>query len=258
MKRMAALLLLLCLCMLAGCSGAPRAAILCVKEAEPAAQAICGQDGRFSYAVASSDTAALQQLESGLCEFALVTAQGWNNYEAQADETARAVSVSPVELSAFYILSRAGGVAQWSRNTRVVIIGEQDGYGDQMAQQVLSCALHGTVRYMSRDEALDALKGRRADVVMGMMAPQDALADDALGRGAELLSMPESLITVRLPDDSMEQKELAAGGQSAQSYALKGELVRGESADEPALEAMRKAMQAAGLAPEEEYAAILE
>ena len=247
MKRMAALLLLLCLCMLAGCSGASRAAILCVKEAEPAAQAICGQDGRFSYAVASSDTAALQQLENGLCEFALVTAQGWSDYEAQADETARAASVSPVELSDFYILSKAGGVAQWSRNTRVVIIGDQDGYGDQMAQQVLSCALHGTVRYMSREEALDALKGRRADV-----------ADDALGRGAELLSMPESLITVRLPDDSMEQKELAAGGQSAQSYALKGELVHGESADEPALEAMRKAMQAAGLAPGEEYAAILE
>lgn len=252
MKRMAALLLVLCLCALSGCSGLSRAAILCVKEAEPAAQALCAQDGRFSYAVADSDEAALRQLEAGTCEFALVTARGWEAWDGQAED------VASVTLAGFYILTRDGTVSQWDRNTRVVIIGQQEGYGDRMAQQVLSCALYGTVRYMGREEALEALSGRRADVVMGMMAPGDALAVAALERGAALESMPESLITVRLPDESMQARTLTVGEQSAQSYALEGQLVCGAGVDGALLAAAQEAAQAAGLAQGAEYEAILE
>ena len=76
-KRIAALLLLVCRLALTGCAGRTQTAILCVKKGVVAAQALCESDQTLSYALAEDDAAALQQLESGQCDFALVTAQGW-------------------------------------------------------------------------------------------------------------------------------------------------------------------------------------
>ncbi len=247
MKRIVALLLLLCLCALSGCGGETRAAILCMKEAEPAARAMCTEARALSYAAADSDMAALQQVESGACEFALVTREGLSALEAGKDFSPQ--RVGEVTLSVFYILSREGAYEKWTKNTRVIIVGERDGYGDILAQQVLSCALYGTVRYMDLGDAMEALSGKRADVVMGMMAPKEARAARALKRikGLELLDMPESLLSVRLPDASMAEYTLSVGDRAASTYALMGALVRRADLEDGAVDAAADAARKAGL-----------
>ena len=161
-KRIAALLLLVCLLALTGCAGRTQTAILCVKKGVVAAQALCESDQTLSYALAEDDAAALQQLESGQCDFALVTAQGWQQAKDAGYDAAE--RLNDVTLAQFVILSRAGGTAQWGRNTRVVIVGAAEADGDVLARQVLTCALYGTVRNTDWESALSSLRGKRADI----------------------------------------------------------------------------------------------
>ncbi len=254
LRRGAALVLALLLALsLGGCAAPADAAVLCSAEAAPAGRVMAG-DG-LSYAVAEDDAAALQQLASGQCEFALVTESG-----AQAwQEAGGAVSPEAV-LAVFAVLSRAGDYGAWDRNTRVVIVGEAGGFGDALAQQVLTCALYGSVRYDGLDAALSALERGTADAVLGMIAPQDEGASRALGRvrNLELLSMPESLIAVRVPDEAVRAHALELGGQTAQTYALFGALCTGGAASAEQEEAAYRAAQGAGVLPVGAPGAILE
>ena len=243
MKKIVALLLLLCLWMtLCGC-GRNGAAILCIAEGAPAGQALTAEDKSLSCALAASDIAALQQLDAGACDFALVTEQGLN------DAQTGAVRMERVTLAAFCILSRAGAFSEWGVNTRVTVVGEQGGYADALAQQVLTCALHSAVRYMDAQDALAALKRGQTDVVMGLFAPQDAAVAALLKakKDVRLLSMPEGLLGVKLPDESMEETALTVQGQTAQTYALRGALVRTADAAEDAAQRVLDAAQNAGL-----------
>ena len=243
MKKIVALLLLLCLCLtLCGC-GRNGAAILCVAEGAPAGQALTAEDKSLSCALAVSSVAALQQLDAGVCDFALVTEQGMNDAQTGAVEMER------VTLAAFCILSRAGGYSEWDVNTRVTVVGEQGGYVDALAQQALTCALHRAARYMDARDALAALKRGQTDVVMGLFAPQDAAVAALLKakKDVRLLSMPEGLLNVRLPDESMEESALTVQGQTAQTYALRGALVRTADADETSVQRVLDAARSAGL-----------
>ena len=235
-KRIAALLLLVCLLALTGCAGRTQTAILCVKKGVVAAQALCESDQTLSYALAEDDAAALQQLESGQCDFALVTAQGWQQAKDAGYDAAE--RLNDVTLAQFAILSRAGGTAQWGRNTRVVL-----------ARQVLTCALYGTVRNTDWESALSSLRGKRADVVMGLAVPGQKNVEKAFKKvkELELLSMPESLVSIQLPDDSMKKAKVVFGGQNAESYALYGVLVCAKDADEDERSRVLQAAQEAGL-----------
>ena len=247
-KRIAALLLLVCLLALTGCAGRTQTAILCVEKAAVAAQALCESDQTLSYALAEGDAAALQQLESGQCDFALVTAQGWQQAKDAGYDAAE--RLTDVTLAQFAILSRAGDTAQWGRNTRIVIVGAAGADGDVLAQQVLTCALYGTVRNTDWDNALSSLRGKRADVVMGLAAPGQQDVEKAFKKvkALELLAMPESLVSIQLPDDSMEKASVTFGGQNAEGYALCGVLVCAKDADEETRSRVLQAVQDAGLA----------
>lgn len=246
-KRIAALLLLVCLLALTGCAGRTQTAILCVKKGVVAAQALCESDQTLSYALAEDDAAALQQLESGQCNFALVTVQGWQQAKDAGYDAAE--RLNDVTLAQFAILSRAGGTAQWGRNTRVVIVGAAEADGDVLARQVLTCALYGTVRNTDWESALSSLRGKRADVVMGLAVPGQKNVEKAFKKvkKLELLSMPESLVSIQLPDDSMEKAKVVFGGQNAESYALYGVLVCAKDADEDERSRVLQAAQEAGL-----------
>lgn len=246
MKRIVALILLVCLCMtVCGCGGRSGAAILCVYEGQPAAQALAGQGENLSWSLASTDVAALQQLDSGACDYALVTQQGFAAVETDAVELEAAI------LGVFCIVSRADALRTWTVDTRVTVVGEADGYGDQLAQQALTCALHGSVRYMEREAALTALKKGQTDVVMGLFAPQDQALERLLGKkkDAQLLSMPEGLLNVKLPDASMEAYALTLDGQTAQTYALLGVVAARENADKETTQSVLQAARDAGLIP---------
>ena len=132
--------------------------------------------------------------------------------------------LNDVTLAQFAILSRAGGTAQWGRNIRVVMVGAAEADGDVLARQVLTCALYGTVRNTDWESALSSLRGKRADVVMGLAVPGQKNMEKAFKKvkELELLSMPESLVSIQLPDDSMEKAKVVFGGQNAESYALYG------------------------------------
>lgn len=246
MKKIVALLLLLCLWLTLCSCGRDRAAILCVAEGAPAGRALAAQDKSLSCALAGSDLAALQQLDAGSCDFALVTAQGLSGAQTSA------VRAGDVTLAAFCILSRAGGFAEWDVNTRVTVVGEQGGYGDALAQQALTCALHGAVRYLDGQDALRALRRGQTDVVMGLFAPQDASVAALLKakKDAQLLSMPEGLLGVRLPDPSVEAYTLTVQGHTAQTYALSGALVRTADAEEKMIQRVLDAAGSAGLTEE--------
>lgn len=243
MKKIVALLLLLCLWMTLCSCGGDRAAILCVAEGAPAGQALAAQDRSLSCALAVSDLAALQQLDAGSCDFALVTAQGLSGAQTGA------VQMEDVTLAAFCILSRDGGFSEWDVHTRVTVVGEQGGYGDALAQQALTCALHGAVRYMDGQDALRALRRGQTDVVMGLFAPQDERVAALLKakKDVQLLSMPEGLLGVKLPDASMEAYALTVQGRTAQTYALCGALVRTADAGEKAAQRVLGAAKDAGL-----------
>ncbi len=246
MKKIVALLLLLCLGFtLCGC-GADKAAILCVAQGDCAGQALAAQDGSLSCALADSDLAALQQLDAGACGFALVTEQGLDAAQTSA------VKMDRVTLAAFCILSRAGAFSQWDRSTRVTVVGEPDGWGAALAEQALTCALHGAVRYADGEEAIRALRSGKTDVVMGLFVPQDEGVDALLRakKDARLLSMPEELLSVALPDESMEQYALTVQEQTAHTYALRGALVRTADAEEKTARRVREAAQRAGLIAE--------
>ena len=163
-------------------------------------------------------------------------------------------------LAVFALPSRAGDYGAWDRNTRVVIVGEAGGFGDSLAQQVLTCALYGSVRYDDLDAALSALERGTADAVLGMIAPQDGGVSRALGRvrNLELLSMPESLIAVRVPDEAVREHALELGGQTAQTYALFGALCTGGAVSTEQEEAAYRAAQEAGILSVGAPGAILE
>ena len=171
----------------------------------------------------------------------------------------RAASPEAV-LAVFAVLSRAGDYGAWDRNTRVVIVGEAGGFGDSLAQQVLTCALYGSVRYDDLDAALSALERGTADAVLGMIAPQDEGVSRVLGRvrNLELLSMPESLIAVRVPDEAVREHALDLGGQTAQTYALFGALCTGGAVSTEQEEAAYRAAQEAGILSVGAPGAILE
>lgn len=252
MKRIAALLLSLCLLALCGCSRKPQAAILCISEAQAASQAMCEQHPSLVYTLAGSDRAAIQQLDSDAGQFALVTRGGMDDALAAGEgyiEKTTAKRVCDVVLSAFYILSTDGQVSDWSKSTRVVIVGDKDGFGDRMAQQVLSCALYGTVRYMSTDEALSALREKKADAVMGMMYISDPAFEKALKKikGVTLEMLPAGLVSVKLPDDSMVEYTLTIGQSSMSTYALMGTLACAASVSEEEISAAHKAAEQAGI-----------
>lgn len=244
-KRAFALLLALLLAAgLCGCGTKAGVAVLCTSEAAPGGRAMAEAGSGLSYAVAEDDEAALQQLESGQCELALVTAAG-----AQAWSDAGGAVSSEATLAVFAVLSRVGDYGEWDRNTRVVIAGAQGGYGDALAQQVLTCALYGSVRYDDLDGALEALQRGTADAVLGMIAPEDAAVARALDRvrNLALLSMPESLIAVRVPDEAVRAHALELGGQTAQTYALFGALCTGRAASAGQEEAAYAAAEEAGV-----------
>ena len=236
LRRVLALVLALLLALsLGGCAAPADAAVLCSAEAAPAGRAMAEAGAGLSYAVAEDDAAALQQLTGG------------------------AVSPEAV-LAVFAVLSRAGDYGAWDRNTRVVIVGEAGGFGDSLAQQVLTCALYGSVRYDDLDAALSALERGTADAVLGMIAPQDEGVSRALGRvrNLELLSMPESLIAVRVPDEAVREHALELGGQTAQTYALFGALCTGGAVSTEQEEAAYRAAQEAGILSVGAPGAILE
>lgn len=252
MKRIAALLLSLCLLALCGCSRKPQAAILCINEAEAASQAMCEQHPSLIYTVAGSDRAAIQQLDSDAGQFALVTRRGMEDALAGTNgyiEKTTAKRVCDVVLSAFYILSTDGEVNDWSKSTRVVIVGDKDGFGDQLAQQVLSCALYGTVRYMDTNEALTALREKKADAVMGMMYISDPAFEKAMKKikGVTLEMLPAGLVSVKLPDDSMVEYTLAIGQSSMSTYAVMGTLACAPSMSEDEISEAYKAAEQAGI-----------
>ena len=256
LRRVLALVLALLLALsLGGCAAPADAAVLCSAEAAPAGRAMAEAGAGLSYAVAEDDPAALQQLTSGQCEFALVTESGAKTWQ----EAGGAASPEAV-LAVFAVLSRAGDYGAWDRNTRVVIVGEAGGFGDSLAQQVLTCALYGSVRYDDLDAALSALERGTADAVLGMIAPQDEGVSRALGRvrNLELLSMPESLIAVRVPDAAVREHALELGGQTAQTYALFGALCTGGAVSTEQEEAAYRAAQEAGILSVGAPGAILE
>ena len=135
------------------------------------------------------------------------------------------------------------------RNTRVVIVGAAEADGDVLARQVLTCALYGTVRNTDWESALSSLRGKRADVVMGLAVPGQKNVEKAFKKvkELELLSMPESLVSIQLPDDSMEKAKVVFGVQNAESYALYGVLVCAKDADEDERSRVLQAAQEAGL-----------
>ena len=263
LRRVLALVLALLLALsLGGCAAPADAAVLCSAEAAPAGRAMAEAGAGLSYAVAEDDAAALQQLTSGQCEFALVTESG-----AQTWQEAGGAASPEAVLAVFAVLSRAGDYGAWDRNTRVVIVGEAGGFGDSLAQQVLTCALYGSVRYDDLDAALSALERGTADAVLGMIAPQDEGVSRALGRvrNLELLSMPESLIAVRVPDEAVRvpdeavrEHALDLGGQTAQTYALFGALCTGGAVSTEQEEAAYRAAQEAGILSVGAPGAILE
>ena len=76
---------------------------------------------------------------------------------------------------------------------------------------------------------------------------------DALLRAkkdARLLSMPEELLSVALPDESMEEYTLTMQEQTAHTYALRGALVRTADAEEKTAQRVWEAAQRAGLIAE--------
>ena len=245
LRRVLALVLALLLALsLGGCAAPADAAVLCSAEAAPAGRAMAEAGAGLSYAVAEDDAAALQQLTSGQCEFALVTESG-----AQTWQEAGGAASPEAVLAVFAVLSCAGDYGAWDRNTRVVIVGEVGGFGDSLAQQVLTCALYGTVRNTDWESALSSLRGKRADVVMGLAVPGQKNVEKAFKKvkKLELLSMPESLVSIQLPDDSMEKAKVVFGGQNAESYALYGVLVCAKDTDEDERSRVLQAAQEAGL-----------
>ena len=102
---------------------------------------------------------------------------------------------------------------------------------------------------MDAQDALAALKRGQTDVVMGMFAPQDAAVTALLKakKDVRLLSMPEGLLGVKMPDESMEETALTVQGQTAQTYALRGALVRTADAAEDVAQRVLDAVQNAGL-----------
>ena len=255
MKRELLALVLALLLGLTGCASGGSAAVLCTSEALPAGQAIAAAGEDLSCAAAESDEAALQQLAGGQCEFTLVTSAGAEDWREAGG------AVSPrAALMAFAVLSRAGDYGAWDRSTRVVIVGAQGGYGDRIAQQVLTCALYGSVRYDTSDAALEALRRGTADAVLGLFPPQDAGVTEALTRVRDcaLLSLPESLIALRLPDPAMEEGPVAFGEQTAQSCALYGALCTGSTATPEQEEAVYRAAEQAGILSVASPGAILE
>lgn len=222
LRRVLALVLALLLALsLGGCAAPADAAVLCSAEAAPAGRAMAEAGAGLSYAVAEDDAAALQQLTSGQCEFALVTESGAQTWQEA---------------------------------------GEAGGFGDSLARQVLTCALYGSVRYDNLDAALSALERGTADAVLGMIAPQDEGVSRALGRvrNLELLSMPESLIAVRVPDEAVREHALELDGQTAQTYALFGALCTGGAVSTEQEEAAYRAAQEAGILSVGAPGAILE
>ena len=244
LRRVLALVLALLLALsLAGCAAPADAAVLCSAEAAPAGRAMAEAGAGLSYAVAEDDAAALQQLTSGQCEFALVTESG-----AQTWQEAGGAASPEAVLAVFAVLSRAGDYGAWDRNTRVVIVGEAGGFGDSLAQQVLTCALYGSVRYDDLDAALSALERGTADAVLGMIAPQDEGVSRALGRVRNL----------ELPDEAVREHALDLGGQTAQTYALFGALCTGGAVSTAQEEAAYRAAQEAGILSVGAPGAILE
>lgn len=243
MKRIVALILLVCLSMtICGCGGRSGAAILCVYEGAAAAQALEREDGGISCALADTDKAVLQQLDSGACDYALVTQQGF------AAEEIGTAQLEDVALGVFCMVSGVGAMSTWTVNTRIAVIGEAENWADQLAQQALTCALHGSVRYMLRDAAWMALKKGQVDVVMGLVSPQDPEMTKLLKKKKyQLLSMPEGLLNLRLPDASMKAYELSVGEQTAQTYALMGTLAVSDTAEESMTQRIMDAVRGAGL-----------
>ena len=117
-----------------------------------------------------------------------------------------------------------------------------------------------SVRYDNLDAALSALERGTADAVLGMIAPQDEGVSRALGRvrNLELLSMPESLIAVRVPDEAVREHALELDGQTAQTYALFGALCTGGAVSTAQEEAAYRAAQEAGILSVGAPGAILE
>ena len=84
---------------------------------------------------------------------------------------------------------------------------------------------------------------------MGLAVPGQKNVEKAFKKvkELELLSMPESLVSIQLPDDSMEKAKVVFGGQNAESYALYGVLVCAKDADEDERSRVLQAAQEAGL-----------
>ena len=84
---------------------------------------------------------------------------------------------------------------------------------------------------------------------MGLAVPGQKNVEKAFKKvkKLELLSMPESLVSIQLPDDSMEKAKVVFGGQNAESYALYGVLVCAKDADEDERSRVLQAAQEAGL-----------
>ncbi len=239
MKRIVALLLPLVLTVaLCGCGGEERAAVLCAYEAACAGDALRAAGKTVSCVYAESDNAALQQLQAGATDCALVTA---------ACDPDASLASDKVTLGAFLILSRAGRLSEWDRSTRVTIVGERDGIGAQLAVQALECALYGAVRYEDAQDALEAFSKGKTDVVMGLFAPQDEGVQRALrAKNAALQPMPEELITVETPNEGMEKRTFSIGDNTVTTYVLPGHLAHAQR-DSAEAELARAAARQAGL-----------
>ena len=220
MKRIAALLTVLMLLLLCGCSSKPGVSVLCPSELLPSASALCEGEKDFSFAASESDLAAVQQLESGNADCVLLTAIG---AETLQEEYALDLCWSG-GLTQFLILSTKGTISEWTKNTRVVIVGENGNYADFMAQQVLTCAFYGSVRYEDETTAVEMLKDGKADVVMGFFSVQETENQKTLLKikNLTLESIPETLVTLKLPGEDVEKSTVLFGGITAESVVVPG------------------------------------
>jgi len=229
-KRIAAVLLVLISLLLCGCVPEQKASILCTEELLPAAKAFCTEENGISYAATESDLAAVQQLESGTADCVLLTMPG---YEALMERYDLDMAWSG-GMTQFLILSTAGDIPDWTKNTRVYIVGKHDNYADFMAQQVLTCAFYGSLHYEDEETAVSALQSGKADVVMGFFGVQDVKRNETLLsiKNLSLESIPESLLILNLPDEAVEESAVTLGSMTAQSVVVPGVLVLSEKLDE--------------------------
>lgn len=233
-KRIAAVVLSLLLMLLCGCSAENSASILCIEELLPSARALSKGENGFTYAAAESDLAAVQQLSDGKADCVLLTVPG---YEALY-ERYELDMVWSGGLTQFCILSSAGRLSDWTKNTRVVIVGERGNYADFMAQQVLTCAFYGSLRYEDEQTALEALKSGKVDAVLGFFAVKDAETEKVLlsMKDLSLEPIPDSLVTLNLPGDEVEKANAVLGDKTAKSVVVPGVLVCADGLDENLLE----------------------